>query len=331
MKITNLAILFTLILLPFLFIHAQNVNWQREAQETEHMYDLYLGTAVKDATTILSMSPMKDGDRHISDVQFDLNLDEAIKVFSKSLTQNFGADKNVYSEKHVLSYVPAVVVIDYDGFYMWVLDEYTDASGTRHLGHVWRAKIPYAYADANGNSVSFTLDDYVHIFVQSSGQWTEGTFDELSGKTPVDILNDRELFERMKKQTIMNLLQDNLEYYINRHAQLVYNIGIKYTFTLPYIDDDTWVNSISDVGMLAFMQGIPVGTREYNNFAFGGAKLLRKSPVIGTTRNSDGKRYYFDSRCSIPVGYTRIEVFQSKFDAAKAGYIPVDCLNPGVV
>lgn len=337
MKIINVAILFVLAIFPMFMIQHQEIRWQHEAQYLEHMYDLYLDTAVKDAVAVLGTSRLKDGDRHISDIRFDLNLDEAIRAFTKSLTQNFGADGNEYTQKHVLSYVPAVAVIDYDGFYIWALDEYTDSSGARRLEHVWRAKMPYAYSDSSGNSISFTLDDYVHVFVQSTGQWFEGTFDELRGKTSVAVLNDRYSFERMKRQTIINLLQDSLEYHINRHTQLVYNIGVKYTFVLPYIDDDTWANTISDVGMLAFLQGIPVGTREYNNFALGGAKLFRKSPVIGTIRNSDdsddsdGEKYYFDSRCDIPVEYERVEVFQSKFDAAKAGYMPVDCLNPGVM
>lgn len=326
MKITNLAVLFTLIFFPFFYIHMQNIEYQRAALSAEHLYNLYLDTAVKDATHVLGTSPRKDSNRYESSKQFDLVLEESMEVFRKSLTMNFGVSGDPVAENFIMSFVPAIVVIDYDGFYIYAMDEYADENGHRVLEHVWRSKMPYSYADRNGNSISFTLDDYVHVYERSSNTWYDGTFDELLGETNVAILNDRDLFEWMKRQTIITSVQDSLEYHINRHTQLVYNLGIKYTFTLPFIDNDVWTNTLTDVGMLAFIQGLPIGNRQYNNFSLGGSKLLDRHPIIGTTRN--GQKYYFDSRCTIPSDYIRTEIFQTEKDAAKKGYKPIHCLSP---
>lgn len=90
-------------------------------------------------------------------------------------------------------------------------------------------------------------------------------FDIGPSNNPEDI-NSR--FNQHRMEVIKNSIQDNLNYSISAYAASAgANEDTKYNFRLPQINPDEWITISSNICMVAFVQGMPVGTRYYNNYS----------------------------------------------------------------
>lgn len=98
----------------------------------------------------------------------------ALLTFTQTMALNIGIQDDPAAIRNMFNYIPAVVILDYDGYYM--LSKETEMTGSREdsFRQVWSPKKPYTYSDSNGNSINFTLDDYVYAFDASAGRWIEG-------------------------------------------------------------------------------------------------------------------------------------------------------------
>ena len=150
--------------------------------------------------------------------------------------------------------------------------------------------------------------------------------DSVIEETPaIFILNNKDYFERVRKQVIVSVMQDQFAYYINQHNTYTRQLGITYKFSLPLISKDDWYNSVDDDGIFAFVQGVQFsrGDYTYSSHAFAGARLLKKDKIYGAT--VDHKKVYYSESCKF--NYDATEIFNSKKEAAKNGYREVSCLN----
>ena len=98
---------------------------------------------------------------------------------------------------------------------------------------------------------------------------------------------------------------------------------------MPDIPASDWINAVDDISIMAFVQGIPTGSKSYyNSYALGASRIIRKNYVYGTT---DG--LYHEESCATlagefdeygyPVsGGTIDNMFLNNIDAAKEGYYP---------
>lgn len=139
------------------------------------------------------------------------------------------------------------------------------------------------------------------------------------------ILNNKDTFERIRKQVIVSVIQDQFAYYINQHNTYTRELGITYKFSLPLISKEDWYNTVDDVGILAFVQGLQFsrGDYMYNGHAFVGTRLLKKQRIYGA--EVDHKKVYYNSSCKFD--YEATEIFNSRKEAAKNGYSEISCLN----
>ncbi len=324
MKMINWAIVGVLILFPFYIVNQTETQMQRKTMITELRYDAALDAAVDDAARalIMNVDPGREA-QYDSLKRVRVNKEEAIDTFYRTLYMNFGIADDPVSQGVLNRYIPAVVIIGYDGFYVYAEEEFTNAEGETEMRSVWGPKKPYAYADARGNSLSLTLDDYVIAYEAGSQRWVEGFRSEIAEDTAIPLLRDPDKFEQVRRSTIVNAIQNELTYRINRHNEYAARAGISYTFTLPVISGEDWSNTIDDVGVMAFLQGIPVGQRFYNNYALGGSRVLKKPVIVGAVKN--GMKVYYRSSCPFP--YPVEETFSSEKAAAKKGYLPLRCNN----
>ncbi|MFC0213876.1 hypothetical protein ACFFK0_15705 [Paenibacillus chartarius] len=324
MKMINWAIVGVLILLPFYVINRIDTETQRRMMITEMRYDAALDAAVDDAArALLNNASQQQEARYDSVKRVRVNKDEAIDTFYRTLYINFGIEEDPVAQGVLMRYIPAVIVIGYDGFWVYAEEELRNAAGETEIRPVWGPKKPYAYADAQGNSLSFTLDDYVIAYEASSRTWREGFRPELQSATAIPLLRDAELFEQVRRSTIVNAIQNELAYRINRHNQHVSRYGVSYTFTLPTISAEEWKNTVGDIGVMAFVQGIPMGSKTYNNYALGGSRVLKKPVIFGAMK--DGRKVYYRSACG--YSYPVEETFASEKAAAQKGYMPLACVN----
>ncbi|AZH29785.1 hypothetical protein [Paenibacillus sp. M-152] len=319
MKITDFAVIFVLLFLPFGVVSDLRVQNQREVQQLEMKYTSALRTAVQDAGVVLSQNERQEREAgYGSDKFFRVDKEEALTTFLHTFFLNMGIDGDTAAQRALLDYIPVIVILDYDGYYTFASATYKDAYGQAVIGHKWSEKKPYAYVDAAGNSVGFTLDNYLHAYDARNQRWVEGFQKELEGQTPISLLNNSLTFEQMRRSTIVRTVQEDLARMINVHNEKAARNGISYTFTLPFIPQEEWYNTIDDVGMIAFIQGIPVGDRYYNNYGFGGGRVVRKRSIIGGIEPGTGMKYFY--RDSYPAPFQAIERFMDEKSAAAAGY-----------
>lgn len=325
MKITNWSIIFALLFISFIFIIRVKDEHVTKANDLSLRYDTALTAAVEDSAKMLLLNTQQEYESGYHSPKFmKVNRTEAIDAFFKTLTLNFGNENESVTQGIIKGYIPLILIVDYKGFYVYAMDEYRNAENELITDMKEMPFQAYSYRDKQGNLLNFTLDDYVIAYDKSQDKWMEGFREEIAGQLNIPLLKDQVLFEDVRRSTILNAIQDQTEYYINRHNTYAKRFGITYTFTLPIISEEDWENTIDDVGLISFIQGYPLGEKyTYNNYALGGSRLIKKASIQTTTLN--GIKYYYREDCE--YSYSVEEVFTSAKDAAKKGYKPLSCFN----
>ncbi|AOZ91102.1 hypothetical protein [Paenibacillus crassostreae] len=321
--IIKLSIFSVLILLPYFIINNINLEQNRQTLIIELRYNRAIDTATQDAArALLTNSSQRDESQYETLKRVKINKEEAVETFFNSLYLNFGVFNDTAGQGVVDNYVPVVMIVGYDGYYVYSWDEYINASGEKEIKHVWSPKKPYDYVDQDGNTFAFTLDDYVVVNRNVDQKWVEGFRSEITSEASISLLNDSDKFDQVRRTTIVNALQQDLEMVINQYNRYSKRLGVAYTFTIPLISEEDWHNTINDVGVLAFVQGIPMGEKYYNNYALGGSRIVKKEIFNGIIAN--GRKYYYSRNACVST-FTTEEMFTSERDAASSGYIPLDC------
>ncbi len=318
MKITNALFFFFIILLPFLFYWIFQTQDIRAYSKLNKQYDGALTTAVQDAAISLKINATPTNEYEYTSKKFsNINKEASYETFIHTLSTNFG----VQSKNTKISleyYVPVYGVVEYDGFSVARFERVGES-----VLRVWQPKKPFTYTDASGNIFKFTLDDHVEIYDvvtdAHTPEWREGTRAELANESMILLLRDPELFDEIRRQTIVRQVEGIIENEINHHNLLMSTMGITYKFALPLITEEQWYNTIDDVGIIALIQGYPVHRLErvYNQFAFAGSRLIHQPRIFATTLNG-GERVFWDERCD--YDYDVKEIYTSKANAAKSGY-----------
>lgn len=117
-------------------------------------------------------------------------------------------------------------------------------------------------------------------------------------------------FHEARRKAIIKIISDCLTEEINEHNKYADLTGNTYQFSLPEITNDDWINSINDISIMAFVQGIPVGTAEgtfYNNYALGGAQIVKSrhfyaAPYPAGANPDTATWLYHDYNCSLIAG-----------------------------
>lgn len=330
MRITDWAILFTALFFPFFILLAIPAGNITDAAFVETKYTAGLRTALQDGAEMLNINESQAYEAGYGSMKrFRADKERALEAFSRTIYMNMGISEDIQAQAALWWYIPALAVVDYDGYYIYAMQSYINADGEEVIRHTWSPKIPYAYNDDEGNSIHFTLDNEVEAYNRSTGLWYSGLQTELEGKTGIELLDKPGTFEEVRRISIVHAIQDDLAYYIGRHNELALRNGISYTFSLPVIEQEEWVNTVNDIGMMAFVQGIPIGDRYYNNYAFGGGRLVKNPVYFGGVDSNTGLKYYYRDTCSFP--YDKQEAFSTRKEAAAAGYREKSCMNSGMI
>lgn len=324
MKITNAILFFLIIFSGFLAYWIVNTEDIRKMTKLNKQYDGALTTAAQDAAVSLKVNSSPQTEfGYFSKNYSSINKSGSYETFMKTLGNNFGViDTN---KKHALQYyVPLYSIVEYDGFSVNRFQS-VGSGNSKSLIRVWQPKLPYTYTDSSGNIFRFTLDDYVYVYDTFEDEWIEGTRKQLTIESQVALLNDEDKFDRIRRSSIIQTIEKQLNYEINLHNQITTTIGITYKFALPLITEEQWYNTIDDVGVLSSLQGYPLNRagRTYNQFAFAGSRLVKNDEVYATIEN--GIPIFWNASCNF--NYPQTEVYSSKGKAAKAGYREVSCLN----
>lgn len=93
-----------------------------------------------------------------------------------------------------------------------------------------------------------------------------------------NVITDASDFHLLRRETIVNLITAVLKEEFNQHNDYTDALGLTYQFNVPQIGRDQWNNTINDISVLAFFQGMPIGTESYyNNYSLGGTRIVQSS------------------------------------------------------
>lgn len=141
MKITDFAVIFILLFLPFSVVSDLRVQNQREVQQLEMKYTSALRTAAQDAGVVLSQNERQEREAgYGSDKFFRVDKEEALHTFLHTLFLNMGIDGDTVAQRALLDYMPALMILDYDGYYVFASESYTDEHGQAVQGPKWSEK-----------------------------------------------------------------------------------------------------------------------------------------------------------------------------------------------
>jgi len=318
MKLTDLAIFFVIIVLPFILIlRIKSENLQNAAYKSEAI-NRYLDTAVEDASEAMIVRGFNN--------KIEISREKAINAFFNTLFINFNIAGNERAKSILSAYIPAIVLIDYDGYSVMSMEEYTNSSGEKEQKMVWKPKKPYVY-ESDGFIYLFTLDQKVTVYSPAANRFYEGLPEDIKTSLPGAGVLDNDLFDDVRKRIIVESIKSDVNTAINKHNRFAARYGITYSFSPPSISDGDWHRNIEDVGFLAFFQGIPIGLngQRYNSFALGAARIVRKSSYY-IQKSTNDLFYYHREKC--PMLTERNKPYDSCEECALEGAFPCPVCNP---
>ena len=174
MKLQHLIIIFILIILPITIVMSQYINTQTEIMRTERLYDSRLVNATNDAMNAFKINTINT--MYYTAENRVTNMEAAAKTFLKSLALSFnytGTQAKIMQE-----YVPAVVLTQYDGYYIYspymntipntsdkdLEEEYGENDLRTGLKPFVSYTCTYNY-DSKKIMITYSLDNYVVIDV----------------------------------------------------------------------------------------------------------------------------------------------------------------------
>lgn len=222
-----------------------------------------------------------------------LNKEKAVTSFFSSLHSSFAILGDQEAGARLNLYVPVIAITMEDGYFLHYSDEFKGTDGFTYTAKRWSEKLPYCYEDKDF-IYGFTLGNVVSIYdkngllgggeeqrIYSMDYHTirlEDEFLDFRKARPNHLLLKDELFEFVRKNTILGCIEEAMSYYTSRHNNIASQNGISYQFSLPAMRQEQWVPFLDDPSMFIVFQGYPYGEEAgetYNRIAAAGAKVSK--------------------------------------------------------
>lgn len=363
MKTTDLAMIFVAILLPIIIVvYVQIATMQKKEEQTLY-YTNIINSAIADATYAMKNVEGEDQDvdygySGTAEKRVTVNARVAVDTFYKSLYDNFEITGDKTAEDYIKSHIPALGIIDYNGIYIYSLENYINAtSNEKEIDYVLKPKryFTYSYGIKGGNveevdditksgyseivTVIFTMDDYIGVIDDDSVIYWFYLEDEKNnyplytvGDSYTYALRDKVIqhLKIKRSEVISKIVSEEMSFAVSNHN--LYS-DVDYEFTFPAIALSQWEEMIDNVGIIAFLQGINIGNEQLDYVAHGisGLKVSKRFLVsLATTGVSSLNYYHATNNCEVYrtsnkafTGY-----YTDKVDAATDGYYPCPTCKP---
>lgn len=293
MKLTSLAIIFVIIVSPFIFISGQEAEAAIQDQRLRYYYDNIIDNAIVDAAFILSNKG--SGLTYASDVDISDTKELAAQVFFDSVYYSFNTKGNHSLMARVDACIPVLVFLESEGFSLYALDEYKNIYGQNEIRHIWFPPQHYIGEVLSDRfNIRYTLDNKVYISDMIDETLKEGDYYDFEDIIPY--FKEKQAFEDLRISAIKNSVQEKIMTYMNNYNEWSSGRSISVKLEFPSIDDADWKRALIDEGIIVFAQGFPIlSGKNYKHYALGGARVIRKAPITGYTYQ--GILYYCKTNC----------------------------------
>lgn len=128
MKLTHWAIIFIIIVVPFSLICRNLINTKFSVIKDEIRINNVIDSATQDAIDqVIELSDEFGLGKNISLTPSVINA--SINTFFNTMTVNFNLPYNQKTKNYFESYIPAILIIGYDGLYIYSAEETNNRSG----------------------------------------------------------------------------------------------------------------------------------------------------------------------------------------------------------
>ena len=163
MKITDFALIFIAITLPFIIVLYINITFTIKAEEMELYYQNIINAATDDAA--YQMKQVESQDKQIdygysgdSNKKINVNAQVGVDAFFDSMYNVLQIKGNEAAESYLNLFVPAVAIIEYDGVRVSQNETVIAEDGTSHVKRVLKPKRYFTYTYSivrNGTDYDF--------------------------------------------------------------------------------------------------------------------------------------------------------------------------------
>lgn len=167
MKLQNMIVIFSIIVIPITLILSAYIGAQIDTTMLIQQYDTALMSATHDAVTAFELNTIHNKySANADSIRRDIKA--AINTFSTSLATKFNISGT--GKTSIMSYIPALVFTLYDGYYIYSPHEYSyDYNGEERTGyeHILKPYIHYTarYKTASNDIVvNYSLDNYITLY-----------------------------------------------------------------------------------------------------------------------------------------------------------------------
>ena len=170
----------------------------------------------------------------------------------------------------------------------------------------------------NKNLKQLTVD-----YDETSGDYQANSKDIEEGNIfNITMDNDPEkelsIFVQHKKKLMKESITSNLILSLSN-----YNANGKYDFKLPMLTDSDWNQIFSNISLISFFQGVPIGLKTYNNYAIATSTTNREYVDPGELYFSGPDANYHRVYCEkcgnqTYIGYRSVEYVQREYTATLA-------------
>lgn len=328
MKPISIVLLCLFAMAPFLLMAEVRSNALTAALSLRSHYDAVIDNALSDTADRLAASVTGHGYSDVEAIHVDADL--AVEEFLDALADGLGAE-TASARARIAGKVPVMVVALHDSAVLYALLPVPDEEGQARFRHVCFPEVPYVWNDTkNACLIGFTMSSEVRVFDRETGETDVLSWQEAQvGGT--QLFASEEDFVALRLRTLRDVVTGLME----NGLQLSQPEGQHGSFDLPAAQDAAFRNGIRDVGMFAFLQGLPVGSEKtYQTFAFGGGRIVRRKPVTGWS--NQGRRIYCRADCDDllqAMGVPGFEMndlryFANPEEAASEGYAPCSLCRP---
>ena len=332
MKLTSFAIIFIIIITPFLLISGIQSRMMCEDYKLRAYYDQVIDNSVQDAVFMLSSYRHKSVDDTGLTMQ---NIREiTAETFLDSLYYAFGVHGDITGMARVKGCVPILLFLENDSYSIYALNEFKGSDGYRIIDYCWYPKKPYSGEMISDDyTVSYTLSDTVYIFDRVNNQELTGPYNDFKDLMPA--FGTQAGFDVLRLAAVSKSIEKDLKYFIGHFNSFNAQMGVTCEFRFPQIQDADWVRALTDEGLLVLAQNFPVITgKRYDYNAFGGARIIRKPNLVGYI--DDHKKVYCKDTCAHFVdlqndpGFDPESIihFTDAREAALEGHYPCSLCRP---
>jgi len=351
MKPISLAFLCLIAMAPFLLMAGVRADMLEKGLVLRTQYDAAIDNAISDASWVMAATVQGNagyaGSRGVI-----TNGDAAIVAFFDSLYAGLGAANIPAAEARVQAHVPVLLLVGNEGASLLVRSRCTDLNGVLVDKTIRLPERPYLSAtDVGTGVIRFTLGDVVEVMNPDDGVIHATSWKEMGEEIPA--FSQQESFDEMRLDAVTKVVRELLEAGLEMTSQetgtmpdsaeavlpihgaaagiFSHAAGIaadgRYRFNLPRTDEAEFRRAVSQVGVFAFVQGLPVGgDKTYDTFAFGGGRVTRTAGVVGYL--FEGRFLYCEPGCPFyrriasDAGFDAdtIRFFSSAREAAAEGY-----------